>query len=217
MAPKKPVKKSSYAQVPRKRKSQSKIWLAIVLIAVVIIAVGAYAAISSQAPPSPSTYPATNVLLQTTAGNITISLRTDKPITDANFVKLVQEGKYDNTTFHRVVKGFMIQGGQVQGENSLPTIQDEIGNNNHNTQYTIAMAKTNQPNSATSEFFINTVDNSNRYSSFDTTYAVFGTVTSGQDVVRAIENAATLPNPNIPGENSIPVDPVTIIHATIVP
>jgi cyclophilin family peptidyl-prolyl cis-trans isomerase len=198
-----------------KRKSQNKIWLAIVVIALIIIGVAVYSAISSQ--PHASTFPPTKVLFQTTAGNITIDLRTDKPITSGNFANLVREGKYDNTTFHRIVSGFMIQGGQISG--SVASINDEIGSNNLNTNYTIAMAKTNQPNSATSEFFINVVDNSgtNRYVGFDSTYTVFGTVIAGRDVVDAIANAPATENPYIHGEMSIPVNPVTIIKATIVP
>ena len=208
MAPKKKHK------VVNKHKSQSKLWLAIIVIVLVIAGVAIYSAIGNQ-PAPPATIDPTKVLFETTVGNITIDLRTDKPISSGNFIDLVQQGKYDGSTFHRVVAGFMIQGGQIS--DNVPAIQDEIGNNNHNTKYTIAMAKTSQPNSATSEFFINVVDNSNRYASFDTTYAVFGTVIAGQDVVEAIANAPTTENPNMPGEVSIPVNPVVITKATIIP
>jgi cyclophilin family peptidyl-prolyl cis-trans isomerase len=207
MAPKKNRK------VISKRKSQSKLWLAIIVIVLVIAGVAIYAAVGNQ-PAPPATIDPTKVLLETTAGNITIDLRTDKPITSGNFINLVQQGKYDGSSFHRVVDGFMIQGGQISG--TVPAIQDEIGNNNHNTNYTIAMAKTSQPNSATSEFFINVVDNSNRYPTFDPTYAVFGTVIAGQEVVDAISKAPTTENPNIPGEMSIPINPVVITRATII-
>jgi cyclophilin family peptidyl-prolyl cis-trans isomerase len=157
----------------------------------------------------------TKVLLHTSAGDITIQLRTDKPTTTANFINIVQKGWYDGTIFHRVMAGFMIQGGKVSG--SVPTIKDEIGSNNRNLPYTIAMAKTSQPNSATSEFFINVEDNGQKYSpSFDATYTVFGTVISGKDVVDAIANAPATENPNIHGEISVPVNPVTITKATIV-
>ena len=158
----------------------------------------------------------TKVLLHTSAGDITIQLRTDKPITTANFIKIVQKGWYDGTIFHRVIAGFMIQGGGIT-ENT-PTINDEIGTNNHNTKYTIAMAKTSSPNSATSEFFINVADNSGiTYpdgSTFDGTYTVFGTVISGQNVVDAIANAPV--TTSALGENSQPVNPVTLIKASIV-
>ncbi|MGD0449761.1 MAG: peptidylprolyl isomerase [Candidatus Bathyarchaeia archaeon] len=165
---------------------------------------------------TPTTVTGTKVLLQTSAGDITIQLRTDKPITTANFINIVQKGWYNGTTFHRVIAGFMIQGGSIT-ENT-PTIKDEIGTNNHNTKYTIAMAKTSSPNSATSEFFINVADNSgitySDGSTFDGTYTVFGTVISGQSVVDAIANAPVTTSAT--GENSQPVNPVTIIKASIV-
>jgi peptidyl-prolyl cis-trans isomerase A (cyclophilin A) len=169
-------------------------------------------AVANQA--APATIAPTKVLLQTTAGNITIDLRTDKPITSGNFINLVKEGKYDGTPFHRTVAGFMIQGGQVSG--SVPAIKDEIGSNNRNVPYTIAMAKTSQPNSATSGFFINVADNGQKYApSFDATYTVFGTVISGQDVVDVIANAPATQSPYM-DEISVPVNPVTVIKATIV-
>ena len=110
----------------------------------------------------------------------------------------------------------MIQGGQIS--QSIPAIADEIGSENHNTAYTITMAKTSQPNSATSEFFINAADNSKiTYqdgSTFDGTYTVFGRVVAGQNVVDAIANAQVTANAY--GENSSPVHPVSIIKATII-
>jgi cyclophilin family peptidyl-prolyl cis-trans isomerase len=116
------------------------------------------------------------------------------------------------------MKGFMIQGGGIS--QTVPAIKDEIGTN-HNYQYTVTMAKTTQPNSATSEFFINAADNSGiTYpdgSTFDGTYTVFGTVISGQSVVDTIANAPVTANPNNPLEMSNPVNPVTIIKASIVP
>jgi cyclophilin family peptidyl-prolyl cis-trans isomerase len=196
-----------------RHKSHGKMWLAIGIIAIIIVIVGVYFSLAN--PSSPATIAPTKVLLQTTAGNITIDLRTDKPITSGNFINLVKEGKYDGTPFYRTMAGFMIQGGQVSG--NVPTIKDEIGNNNRNAAYTIAMAKTSQPNSATSEFFINVEDNGQKYApSFDATYTVFGTVISGKDVVDAIANAPATENPNNPSEISSPVNPVTIIKASIV-
>lgn len=219
-----------------KKKSNFKQWLAIG-IAIIIIGFAAYAVLRSpgttnQATSAPTTSPASSlspttspassspntsngtlVLLQTTAGNITIQLRTDKPITTANFINIVQKGWYDGTTFHRVIAGFMIQGGAIT--ETVPTIQDEIGTNNRNLPYTIAMAKTSQPNSATSEFFINVADNGQNNPGFDSTYTVFGTVISGQSVVDAIANAPVTANPQT-GENSTPVHPVTIIKASII-
>ena len=112
-------------------------WIAIGIIAILVISVGVYFSLASQA--APLTVAPTKVLLQTTAGNITVDLRTDKPITSSNFINIVKEGKYDGTTFYRTVTGFMIQGGKLSSP--VPTIRDEIGTNNHNVNYTIAMAK----------------------------------------------------------------------------
>jgi len=213
MAPNKNRKVTRQApkQVSR-HKSRSRLWLAIGIIAIIAISVGVGAMVTNQH--APATISPTRILLQTTAGNITIDLRTDKPITSGNFINLVQQGKYDGTTFHRTIAGFMIQGGQVSG--SVPTIKDEIGSNNRNLNYTIAMAKTSQPNSATSEFFINVADNGQAIPNFDSTYTVFGTVISGRDVVDKIANAPATQSPYI-DEISVPVNPVTIISAKIVP
>jgi cyclophilin family peptidyl-prolyl cis-trans isomerase len=237
MAPNKnPSKKSK----PLKRKSNKVLFLAVGIVAIVLIGIGAYILLGqstnqpntsptptpSQSPstsqtPSPTTSDPsyvnpTKVLFQTSVGNITLELRSDKPITTTNFINIVNHGWYDGTTFHRVLATFMIQGGQII--QSIPTIADEIGNDNHNTKYTIAMAKTSQPNSATSEFFINTVDNSPiRYpdgTTFDGTYTVFGRVVEGQSVVDAIANSQVTTNPY--GEQSMPVQPVSIIKATII-
>jgi len=214
MAPKKRVKSQVKKKVPRKRKSQSKIWLAIVLIAVIVIGVGVYVAVAGNQSPTPIKQ--TKVIMETTAGNITIDLRTDKPITSTNFINLCKDGRYDNSTFHRTLATFMIQGGTVSG--TVNEIKDEIGSDNHNTKYSIAMAKTSDPDSATSEFFINTVDNSGtkRYAGFDDTYTVFGTVVEGQSVVDAIAKAPVTTNPDI-HEDSLPVNPVIILHTYVIP
>jgi peptidylprolyl isomerase len=107
----------------------------------------------------------------------------------------------------------MIQGGDPTGtgygDPSIPTIQDEIGSNNHNYNGTIAMANTGQPNSGSSQFFINVADNNNRYSTFDTSYPVFGKVISGMDVVMNISKAAT-------NSNDKPLTNVTLISASII-
>ena len=222
-----------------RNKSKKKLWLAIGIIAIILIAIGAYIMVGQSAnqpanaspTPTPTASPSvtppadsdyvnpTKVLLQTSVGNITLELRSDKPITTTNFENLVREGKYDGTVFHRTMAGFMIQGGAISG--STPTIHDEIGNNNRNLPYTIAMAKTSDPNSATSQFFINVVDNGNLAidqagTKFDAVYAVFGRVISGQSVVDAIANAPVSNNP-YSGEPSVPVNPVTVIKAIILP
>jgi peptidylprolyl isomerase len=156
------------------------------------------------------------VVLETSMGNITIKLRDDKPNTSGNFKNLVLEGVYDGTMFHRVIEGFMIQGGDPSGtgmgDSSIASIPDEIGTNNTNTMGTIAMANTGQPNSASSQFFINTVDNSgtNRYASFDSSYTVFGYVINGMDVAQAISQVPT-------DSNSKPLQDVTLIRAILLP
>ena len=224
-----------------KKKSNKTLFLAIAIIAIIIVGIAAYAMLGqgnqttnptptpTPAPttsPSPSTSPSpttspttTQVLLQTTAGNITLELRSDKPITTANFINLVNKGLYDGTTFHRVIAGFMIQGGENDSAN-VATIPDEIGNNNRNLAYTIAMAKTSAPNSATSQFFINVADNGNMVvdnqgTKFDAVYTVFGNVTAGQSVVDAIANAPVTSNAY--EQNSTPINPVTVIKATVLP
>jgi cyclophilin family peptidyl-prolyl cis-trans isomerase len=181
--------------------------------------------------PTPSATPATSpageysstgtrILLQTSMGDITIQMRDDKPITTANFINLTRQGLYDNTIFHRVLAGFMIQGGVIQ--QNLPSIADEIGNDNQNNIGTITMAKTSQPNSATSSFFINVADNGQKAvdqagTKFDAVYSVFGKVIGGMDVVNAIANVAVGPNALMGGENSGPLTTITLLKATVLP
>ena len=164
---------------------------------------------SGQSPNQPET----KVLLRTSMGDITIALRNDMPITTGNFKKLVQQGTFNGTIFHRVIPGFMIQGGDPTGtgygDPSIPTINDEIGSNNHNYNGTIAMANTGQPNSGSSQFFINVANNNNLYSSFDSSYPVFGKVISGMNVVMAISNVVT-------NSNDKPLANVTLIGASII-
>jgi cyclophilin family peptidyl-prolyl cis-trans isomerase len=151
------------------------------------------------------------VLLTTSMGNITIQLRDDMPITTGNFKNVVQQGKYDGTTFHRIIADFMIQGGQINS--SWPSIQDEFSSNNYNVRGTIAMAKTSEANSATTQFFINVVNNG-EHEDFDSTYSVFGDVVDGMDVVDAISNVPVTTNPYT-GELSQPTQEVILIKATL--
>jgi peptidylprolyl isomerase len=151
------------------------------------------------------------VLLETSMGNITVQLQDDKPNTSGNFKNLVLEGKYDGTIFHRVIEGFMIQGGETS--QPVPSIPDEIGSNNHNLNGTIAMANAG-PNTATSGFFINVADNSNLNSAFDTSYTVFGEVIDGMDVVMAISR---VPVDNPSSQSPKPLQDVTLIRATLLP
>src|SRR3954471_10894121 len=138
--------------------------------------------------------------LETSAGTIRVELDDVKaPETVKNFLTNVENGHYDGTVFHRVIKGFMIQGGGFEpGMAQKPTgskIQNEASNGLKNDKYTLAMARTSDPHSATAQFFINAAKNDflnfKSESSSGWGYAVFGKVVSGQDVVDAIEGVKT--------------------------
>jgi len=140
------------------------------------------------------------VELTTSAGVIRLELDEAKaPATVANFLSYVNKGHYDGTVFHRVIKSFMIQGGGMTADMSQkPTdapIQNEANNGLKNTKYTVAMARTNAPHSASAQFFINTKDND--FLNFTSEspsgwgYAVFGKVVAGTEVVDAIEKVRT--------------------------
>ena len=150
------------------------------------------------------------VILRTSMGNITIELYEDMPITTGNFRKLVRQGVYDGTIFHRVVANFVIQGGDASGKGiTVATIQDELPNKHSNIRGSVAMAKTSAPDSATSQFFINLKDNSGDPENLDDNYSVFGRVIAGMDVADAIGNVQT--------ENEKPLTDVTITKAEFVP
>jgi peptidylprolyl isomerase len=151
------------------------------------------------------------VLLVTSLGNVTIELYDDMPITTSNFKNLTKMGLYDNTIFHRVVKDFVVQGGDPtgtgEGDPRISSIRDEYSGDaahNRNEKYTVAMAKTSLANSATSQFFFNLKYNSD----LDNKYSVFGKVTVGMDVVDAMGNVA------VNGEK--PVDDLRLIKAILV-
>jgi len=156
------------------------------------------------------------VRLVTSMGNILIQLRDDMPITTGNFKNLTEHGIYDNTTFHRVVAGFVIQGGDPTGtgygDPSIPSIQDEFTSNNKNERGTIAMANQGEghPNSGSSQFFINLVYNLE----LDTLHPVFGKVVDGMDVVDAIAHVEVVADP-ISGQISRPSEDVIIIKAEL--
>ncbi len=150
------------------------------------------------------------VVIETSVGDITVELYPDKaPITVENFLTYVKDGFYSGTIFHRVIRGFMIQGGGVtpdgQRKPTRPPIKNEAANGLKNTRGTIAMARTNEIDSATSQFFINTVDNGflDHAGPDKFGYCVFGKVIAGMDVVDKIERAPTKPG-------DWPVDPVVI-------
>ncbi len=163
------------------------------------------------------------VLIETSKGNIKAELFQDKaPITVANFLKYVDEKHYDGTVFHRVIPDFMIQGGGFNEDlEEKPTgkpITNESYNGLQNQKYTLAMARTSVPNSATSQFFINVKDNPflDKANAQDKVgYAVFGKVIEGKDVVEAIRTVKTSKQKMIMGgitdkADDVPVDPVII-------
>ena len=164
------------------------------------------------APAQPQTI--THATLHTNKGDIEIVFNPDTPNTVANFIKLAQGGFYDGTKFHRVIPGFMIQGGDPLSRDDSKmaqwgtggpgyTFADEFTASNHNAEGTIAMANSG-PNTNGSQFFINAVDNSY----LDTKHVVFGRVVSGMDVVHAIEHVKT-------GENDRPLEPVIVTSVVV--
>jgi len=133
-------------------------------------------------------------------GTITLELDVEKaPKTVANFLQYLEDGHYDNTIFHRIIPGFMIQGGGMSSgmkqKKTHPTITNEADNGLKNVHYSVAMARTSAPHSATAQFFINTADNDFLNFSAPTQqgwgYAVFGKVISGTEIVDAMEKVAT--------------------------
>jgi len=162
------------------------------------------------------------VKLETSLGDITLELYPDKaPKTVANFLQYVKDGFYHGTIFHRVINGFMIQGGGFDAAmNQKPTrepIVNEADNGLTNDAYTIAMARTPDPDSATSQFFINLADNRALDHTSKTPmgwgYAVFGKVAQGREVVDKIKAVATTTKGMY---QNVPVEPVTITKATVV-
>ena len=155
-------------------------------------------------------------------GVITLELDAEKaPKCVANFLSYVNKGHYDNTIFHRVIPGFMVQGGGFEpGMAQKPTdaqIDNEANNGLKNNNYTVAMARTNAPHSATAQFFINIKDNDFLNFSAPTAsgwgYAVFGKVVAGTEVVDKIKAVRT---GNKGGHSDVPVEDVVIVKAVLV-
>ena len=165
----------------------------------------------------------TQVKLTTNHGDIVIELNAEKaPITVANFIEYVKAGHYENTVFHRVIGNFMIQGGgfepgMKEKKDKRPSIQNEADNGLPNEKYTVAMARTMEPHSASAQFFINVADNSFLNHSGKTAqgwgYAVFGKVVAGQDVVDKIKGVATTSKA---GHQDVPKDDVIVEKAEII-
>ena len=162
------------------------------------------------------------VKLETSMGDIVLRLDARKaPATTENFLQYVRDGHYDGLIFHRVIKGFMIQGGGMDAAmKEKPTrapIRNEADNGLQNKKYTVAMARTSDPHSATAQFFINTVDNKSLDYKGQTAqgwgYAVFGKVIKGQDVVDKIEAVSTGRRGY---HEDVPKEPVIIKKATVI-
>jgi peptidyl-prolyl cis-trans isomerase B (cyclophilin B) len=162
------------------------------------------------------------ILLETTLGNITLELfETDAPLTTANFKQYVEDGFYDGTIFHRVIDGFMIQGGgfepgMIQKDTRDP-ITNEASNGLANNRGTIAMARTMDPHSATAQFFINVTDNDFLNFRSETPdgfgYCVFGRVFDGIDVIDAIKAVDTT---HRAGHSDVPRYDVIIDKASVI-
>lgn len=160
----------------------------------------------------------TMVLIKTTVGDIKVELHTEKaPKSVANFLSYVDDKFYDGTIFHRVINGFMIQGGgftkTMDKKKTEPPIENEATNGLTNDRGTLAMARTTNPNSATSQFFINVVDNGglNRPRPDGHGYAVFAKVIDGMDIVDKIKE---VPTGIRDGMRDVPVEPIVIQSIT---
>ncbi len=200
----------------------SRPWLRVLALSSLLLVLVAGWTLGPGTTPGWAARSQTMVQLQTSKGTIVLELYPEKaPVTVANFLQYVKDGFYDGTIFHRVINGFMIQGGgldaQMQQKPTRAPIKNEADNGLLNEAYTIAMARTAVPDSATSQFFINVADNKNLNHTAKTPagwgYAVFGRVVQGQEVVDAIKAVATTTK----GFHAdVPVEPVTILKATVV-
>lgn len=162
------------------------------------------------------------IKLHTNLGDITLELDSEKaPLTVQNFKDYVTSGHYDNTIFHRVIDGFMIQGGGFEPgmiqKPTRPPVQNEAANGLKNDKYTVAMARTSDVHSASSQFFINVADNDFLNYSSPTPqgfgYCVFGKVVEGQDVVDRIKKVKT---GNRGGHQNVPLENVTVEKAEVI-
>ncbi len=161
------------------------------------------------------------VRLETSMGNIDVELnRMRAPITVNNFLRYVLEGEYDGTIFHRVMRGFVVQGGgytpAIEEKTLHEDILNESGNGLENSTGTIAMARYDDPHSATRQFYFNMANNTSLDpNSRNWGYTVFGMVVSGMEVLEAISEVETGYSEALDAED-VPVEPVLLIHATVV-
>ena len=170
--------------------------------------------------PAPAKNPV--VLMETTLGNVKIELfQKEAPISVKNFLDYVNSGFFSNTIFHRVIPNFMIQGGGfepgMKQKDTQAPIKNEADNGLKNDNYTVAMARTNDPNSATSQFFINVKNNDFLNHSSKTAqgwgYAVFGKVTEGLDVINEIKK---VPTGRAGHHSDVPLTPVVVESAEVI-
>ena len=159
------------------------------------------------------------VILETNMGKIHINVDADKaPITSKNFIDYVEDGFFEGTIFHRVIPNFMIQGGgmteDMQQKPTKANIENEAKNGLKNIKYSVAMARTSAPHSASSQFFINIADN--QFLDFPGQdgwgYCVFGEIVAGQDVVDKIQSVESL---NLGGQADVPASPIIITKAFV--
>lgn len=195
---------------------------ALCVLGAALVTAGPTFAASSTPNQGNSMTTAPRVKLQTSQGDMVIELNAEKaPKTVDNFLTYVKEGFYDGTVFHRVINNFMIQGGGFDADmKQKPThapVDNEADNGLKNQRYTVAMARTNDPHSATAQFFINVADNDFLNFTAPTPngwgYTVFGTVVEGTDVIEQIKTVKT---GNKGFHQDVPTENVTIKHATLV-
>jgi peptidyl-prolyl cis-trans isomerase B (cyclophilin B) len=198
---------------------QTLVPIAVVLAA--ILSLVFYSNIKGDKPMNETTAENPTVLIETTMGNFTIELdMQNAPNTSENFLAYVDDGYFVDTTFHRVIPNFMVQGGGITSDmqdkpSKRAPIQNEANNGLNNDRGTLAMARTGDPHSATSQFFVNHADNA--FLNFTSEsgqgwgYAVFGKVTDGMDVVDAI---AAVETGNSGGHQNVPAETITITGAS---
>jgi peptidylprolyl isomerase len=193
-----------------RRKKSHHLRNAIIAIIVLMVIISAVVVAYQMNGSKPADQSSNTVLLVTSMGNITIRLYDDMPITTGNFKNLTEIGAYDGTIFHRIAPGFVIQGGDVTSKGiTVPPIQDELPNKHSNLRGSVAMAKTSQANSATSEFFIDL--NDANAAILDSNYSVFGRVISGMNVVDTISHV-----PIYPAKDGKPLTDVPLISAEFI-
>ncbi|CAA0297362.1 Peptidyl-prolyl cis-trans isomerase cyp18 [Alteromonas infernus] len=161
------------------------------------------------------------VKIETTMGDIVVELdRRRAPITVNNFLRYVDKRAYEDTIFHRIVPGFVVQGGgytaDFDGKSNFPDIFNESGNGLTNDLHTIAMARQGDPHTANRQFFFNVNDNSSLNPGRDWGYAVFGVIVEGEDIVDAMSEVETEYSLRL-NANNVPIEPIVIKKMTVLP